>query len=334
MNACITLDKEVVAMEPLISTPANGIIPDAYFIGRWVARNLAKRSVMYTTNLGAQVLFEVQDTETVTFEWVLPDLDTPQTITIFVDEEPQIIELKDPQFELQLNSDQRHVLHLYFTGNTDQDPVWTTSAGLALAAIRVAPGGQMRALKPAGPLVAWIGDSITAGCWVRKKVPSSGYGADVNYAALISRKLGWEDYRIAYSAAGIIRYGAGGVPAAPRFINYVDYQTPAPPVQPAFVFLNLGTNDWQFDTPVFEMYFTAFMKEVQFKFNEAQIFVIIPLNQSHAPSIAAIAKAFNFTVIPTASWEISTTDEVHPDVAGSQSFSHHLLDWLQTHGWV
>lgn len=289
---------------------------------------------MYTTNLGAQVTFEVQNAASVILEWILPDLTIPQTVTIFVDDQPRLIELNEPRFELQLSSKSRHVVHLYFTGNTDQDEVWTSSAGLALADVHPSAGGQMHAVKPAGPLVAWIGDSITAGCWVREKVPSRGYGADLNYAALVSRKLNWEDYRVAYSAAGIIRYGTGGVPAAPRFINYVDYETPAPDFQPKFVFINLGTNDWQFDTPVFEMYFTAFMKEVQFKFNEAQIFVMIPLNQSHAKTIKTIAQTFNFTVIPTATWKYSTTDEVHPDVAGSQVLSRQLLDWLQIHGWV
>lgn len=321
-------------MERLIPTSANGTIPNLYFIGRWVPKKLANRSVMYTTNLGAQVTFEVQNAASVSLEWILPDLAIPQTVTIFVDDQPRLIELKEPRFELQLSSKSRHVVHLYFTGNTDQDEVWTSSAGLALADVHPSVGGQMHAVKPAGPLVAWIGDSITAGCWVREKVPSRGYGADLNYAALVSRKLNWEDYRVAYSAAGIIRYGTGGVPAAPRFINYVDYETPAPDFQPKFVFVNLGTNDWQFDTPVFEMYFTAFMKEVQFKFNEAQIFVMIPLNQSHAKTIKAIAQTFNFTVIPTATWKYSTTDEVHPDVAGSQVLSRQLLDWLQIHGWV
>ncbi|GEB25312.1 GDSL-type esterase/lipase family protein [Pediococcus acidilactici] len=321
-------------MERLIPTSANGTIPNLYFIGRWVPKKLANRSVMYTTNLGAQVTFEVQNAASVGLEWILPDLAIPQTVTIFVDDQPRLIELNEPRFELQLSSKSRHVVHLYFTGNTDQDEVWTSSAGLALADVHPSVGGQMHAVKPAGPLVAWIGDSITAGCWVREKVPSRGYGADLNYAALLSRKLNWEDYRVAYSAAGIIRYGTGGVPAAPRFINYVDYETPAPDFQPKFVFVNLGTNDWQFDTPVFEMYFTAFMKEVQFKFNEAQIFVMIPLNQSHAKTIKAIAQTFNFTVIPTVTWKYSTTDEVHPDVAGSQVLSRQLLDWLQIHGWV
>jgi hypothetical protein len=65
-----------------------------------------------------------------------------------------------------------------------------------------------------------------------KKFLLADTGADLNYAALVSRKLNWEDYRVAYSAAGIIRYGTGGVPAAPRFINYVDYETPAPDFQP------------------------------------------------------------------------------------------------------
>lgn len=52
-------------MERLIPTSANGTIPNLYFIGRWVPKKLANRSVMYTTNLGAQVTFEVQNAASV-----------------------------------------------------------------------------------------------------------------------------------------------------------------------------------------------------------------------------------------------------------------------------
>ena len=61
-------------MERLIPTSANGTIPNLYFIGRWVPKKLANRSVMYTTNLGAQVTFEVQNAASVSLEWILPDL--------------------------------------------------------------------------------------------------------------------------------------------------------------------------------------------------------------------------------------------------------------------
>jgi hypothetical protein len=57
---------------------------------------------MYTTNLGAQVDFEVQNAASVSLEWILPDLTIPQTVTIFVDDQPRLIELNEPRFETSI----------------------------------------------------------------------------------------------------------------------------------------------------------------------------------------------------------------------------------------
>ncbi|MDC9259406.1 hypothetical protein PSL56_17920, partial [Clostridioides difficile] len=72
--------------------------PNLYFIGRWVPKKFANRSVMYTTNLGAQVTFEVQNAASVILEWILPDLTIPQTVPNFVDDQQRRLEINETFF--------------------------------------------------------------------------------------------------------------------------------------------------------------------------------------------------------------------------------------------
>lgn len=312
-------------MAKFIPTIGNGVVPNVYFVGRWVPRTINAKPVMYTTNLGAQIIFEVQDADHFTLSVELPNLTTPQTLSIYIDDELHLIQLTQTEYEFKLSSTSSHRIRIYFTGNSDQDEVWQGNDGLIVRNISVSKG-TIRAVKPTGPLVAFVGDSITAGCWVRSKTPSIGYGADINYAAQLSRALNWEDYRIAYSAAGIIRYGTGGVPPAGKFLRYVNFNIKAPPINPDLVLINLGTNDYRYDDDVFEMYFVWFLKEVQNQFPHSRIIVIMPFNQAHHLVIERVIHTLKLELIPTSDWSIETNDEVHPNEHGSKIIANHLID--------
>jgi Lysophospholipase L1 and related esterases len=314
-------------MNQIIPTSANGCIPNVYFMGRWTTQTVETKPAMYTTNLGAQILFEVQNADYFTLEVVIKPLAAPQTLSVYIDNELHLTPLTQSKNDFKLSSNQSHIVRIYFTGNTDQDEVWLGNDGLTIKDITI-DSGTLTAIKPAGPLVAFIGDSITAGCWVRSKAPSIGYGADLNYAAQLSRALDWEDYRIAYSAAGIIRYGTGGVPPAGKFVKYVNFSVKAPQINPDLVLINLGTNDARYEDDVFEMYFVWFINKVKKQFPHARIIIITPFNQAHAHVIKNVAKALKIELIPTLDWVIETNDEVHPNVEGSKAISDHLVAWF------
>lgn len=157
-------------MNQIIPTSANGCIPNVYFMGRWTTQTVESKPAMYTTNLGAQILFEVQNADYFTLEAVINPLSAPQTLSIYIDDELHLTPLTQSKNDFKLSSNQSHIVRIYFTGNTDQDEIWLGNDGLTIKDITIA-SGTLAAIKPAGPLVAFIGDSITAGCWVRSKAP-------------------------------------------------------------------------------------------------------------------------------------------------------------------
>lgn len=318
-------------MTDYVNTLSNSSIANVYFMGRWVQRRFQDTPIMYTTNLGAEILFQIEDSTYFELQTILPDLETPQTLSIDIDHQLQLVSLDKATIRFELNHSHSHLIRIVFTGNTDADDVWQGNQGLAIKSIRASKNGVLHPIKPNGPLVAFIGDSITAGCWVRGSHPSIDYGADINYAARLSQMFNWEDYRIAYSAAGILRYGTGGVPAAPRFINYVDFNITAPAVNPSMVFINLGTNDKKFEESLFQPFFMQFMREVQSKFSNSKLFVIVPFDQTHVESITSVSEALNISIIPTKDWNIETIDGVHPNVNGSITIAQKMSDFLVHH---
>ncbi|WP_353989700.1 GDSL-type esterase/lipase family protein [Pediococcus argentinicus] len=316
-------------MKSYVETEPHSPELPVFFMGRWIEKELNNVQTMYTTNLGAQILFKTSQTKQIELDFIrtIPDGATNQTLSIDIDHSKAIVELSNTKLNLNLPNSSDHIIKITFAGNTDADQVWTEQAGLAIKSITCAEG-TITAIKPIGKTIAFIGDSITAGCWVRSKSPSSGYGADINYAARTAEYFDAIDYRIAYSAAGILRYGAGGVPAAGRFLNYIDINTSAPSIEADLVIVNLGTNDCKFDDATFTAFFKQFLNEVQNKFQGSKISVLIPFNQAFANAITSlISNDFSNEIhlIKTSHWHVQTTDGTHPNKVGSIHASHNLI---------
>lgn len=322
-----------MAQTEYIETSANGIFSGVYFMGRWVKKTLANQTTMYTTNLGAAFLLMTKHTSCLKLKF----MDTPPMarfqpeIAIFIDDRPELrFKVNEVPSELQLQSDRPHLIRFVFAGNSDSDEVWQHQQGLAITDISPKDTGQLTAVKPAGRTIAFIGDSITAGCWILCRVPSAGYAAESNYAAQTAQQLNAVDIRIAYSAAGLLRYGTGGVPAAPRFVKYVDFETKAPQLQPDLLVVNLGTNDRKLPSVLFETQFFSFIKELKQLFPKASLNVIIPFNQSFAQELRHLAKQdAQIHLIETQDWPITFTDGVHPDLNGSKIIAQHLTTALK-----
>lgn len=315
-----------------VATTSNSNFINAYFMGRWVEKSIKQKSTMYTTNLGAQIIFELHSASTFTLEVqrTLPNNFIPQTLSIYIDDQLKSIQLSKNTFDFQVTPDNKHIIRIFFAGNTDKDDVWQAQQGLAITKIN--SNGVMQPIKPSGKTIAFVGDSITAGCWLRSSaLPSIGYGADINYASLTAQHLNAIDYRIAYSATGIIRFGTGGVPAAPRFLNFIDINTSAPEINPDVLILNLGTNDSKFDQDVFEFYLFKFISELKAKFGSIPMVIMIPFNQTFADVFRTLAvNDEQIKVIETKSWNVTSTDGTHPDAQGSVIAADHLTEFLTT----
>ena len=212
-------------------------------------------------------------------------------------------------------------------GNCDLDPVWTGEGAFALTGIDLPTGATWQARSPR-PVATVIGDSITAGCWVAGKQASYDYRPEGNYLALASDQLGWPLARIAYSAAGFLRPGTGGVPAAGEWLTQLTAGQPAPPPQSPWLIVALGVNDRRFApaelAPAVASYFARLAD-----YFPGKIAVLLPFAQSHAALLRRAAARQGWPVIENADWAYTTTDGLHPDQAGSAQLGRHFAAALR-----
>ncbi|AOG32864.1 endoglucanase [Lactiplantibacillus plantarum] len=310
-------------------TQANQPLMPAYFQGRWAVKQIADRDVMYSTNLGAEIDFQVTDASFVRLTFLPLAYELPSWVAIQIDGLPfqrQAV-TNDP---LWLTLDGRpHVVRVVLSGNTDEDRVWDGNQGFTVKDLTT--DGELQPVRLGRHSVPWIGDSLTAGCWVMGKNPAEDYRAEANYAAVASDLLNARNVRIAYSAVGLSKPGTGGVPVLPEVLTAVDSKTTWQPVPTDLVVINVGTNDRHTDDTTFTVVLRRFLNQVQTLYPNSRLAVMIPFNQNFAAIIRAVVAEFmQLQLIETATWQLSTTDGVHLDLAGSRMAGELTAQALRT----
>ncbi|AVK63981.1 endoglucanase [Lactobacillus sp. CBA3606] len=310
------------------ATIPNNPVMTAYFQGRWAVKIIQNQTVMYSTNLGAEVWFKVTHAQLVTIKMLPLAVAEASWMALQIDGLPyQRIAISMLPYQLTLDG-RPHVIRLVMSGNTDADLVWQGGSGFAIADI--VSDGQLQAVKPGQHGITFIGDSITAGCWVAGKQPASDYRGEANYAALASDLLNARNVRIAYSAAGLKRPGTGGVPPLPQVLTALNATTPWRPERTALVVINVGTNDRRVSAAEFTLIYRRFLQQVQRLYPMSQIAVLVPFNQAFDRIIRAVVATFPpIKLIETADWAPTTTDYVHLDLAGSRVAGQYLAQALR-----
>ncbi|BDZ32231.1 SGNH/GDSL hydrolase family protein [Lactiplantibacillus sp. WILCCON 0030] len=314
-------------MKYQVTTANNPIIP-AYFQGRWTVKTIKNIPVMFSTNLGAELWFQVQRASYVMISMLDLAVAAGAWIAIQIDGLPyQRVAVKTLPLRLTLDG-RPHVIRVVMSGNTDQDPIWDGTSGFAVSGLKT--DGDLQAVKPGQHSVTFIGDSITAGCWVAGKTPAEDYRGEANYAAIASDLLGARNVRIAYSAIGLNKPGKGGVPPLPAVLTAIDGQTAWQPTPTDVVVINVGTNDGLESATSFTALLKQFINQVALLYPNSRLAVLIPFNQRFDQVIRTVVPEFmDVQLIETADWEPSTTDHVHLDLAGSQLAGHCLAQALR-----
>lgn len=309
--------------------PTN-LISIASRTGRWWLKEINGQQTLYTTNLGSYLRLLVTGAHQLRLH-VLPNqnpLSPSQVYAIRIDHQKWqrcLASAQPIEVALQNNT---HEIEIMTAGNTDADLVWRGNEGFAITAIEL-DNGTISA--PAGrPLINFIGDSITAGCWVNGNHASLDYRPETNYAAICADKLNADSVRIAYSAGGVLRPATGGVPTADVFLAKTDADTLWQANDPDLVIINLGVNDRRFAEDQFNIAYASFIQQVITTFPAAKIMVMIPFSQTYATNIRKIAAAHQLPVIETAGWCNSFTDGLHPDQAGANSAGQYLAKFLSS----
>ena len=297
--------------------------------GRWTVKKINNMPTLYTTNLGSYLRFKVSNAKKCQIT-VLPNqnsLSPSQVFAFRIDGGKwQRAQASLEKIDIPLDSI-LHTIEIMAAGNSDIDEVWQGNEGFAIKNIYLDNGAIMAA--PQRPVVNFIGDSITAGCWVVGNHPAADYRPETNYAGICADLLNVDSVRIAYSAGGVLRPATGGVPTADVFLGKIDNQTLWTPNHPDLNVINLGVNDRRFPLTQFIAAFDLFIQQVKLTFPHAPLAIMIPFCQTFASAIRTIATKHNCSIIETKTWHHSFTDGLHPDQAGAITEGKMLAQALQ-----
>lgn len=297
--------------------------------GRWTVKKINNMPTLYTTNLGSYLRFKVSNAKKCQIT-VLPNQDSLSPSQVFAFRidggKWQRAQASLEKIDIPLDSI-LHTIEIMAAGNSDIDEVWQGNEGFAIKNIYLDNGAIMAA--PQRPVVNFIGDSITAGCWVVGNHPAADYRPETNYAGICADLLNIDSVRIAYSAGGVLRPATGGVPTADVFLGKIDDQTLWTPNHPDLTVINLGVNDRRFPLAQFTAAFDLFIQQVKLTFPHTPLAIIIPFSQTFASEIRKIATKHNCSIIETKTWSHSFTDGLHPDQAGAIAEGKMLAQALQ-----
>lgn len=297
--------------------------------GRWTVKKINNMPTLYTTNLGSYLRFKVSNAKKCQIT-VLPNQDSLSPSQVFAFRidggKWQRAQASLEKIDIPLDSI-LHTVEIMAAGNSDIDEVWQGNEGFAIKNIYLDNGAIMAA--PQRPVVNFIGDSITAGCWVVGNHPAADYRPETNYAGICADLLNVDSVRIAYSAGGVLRPATGGVPTADVFLGKIDDQTLWTPNHPDLTVINLGVNDRRFPLAQFTAAFDLFIQQVKLTFPHTPLAIIIPFSQTFASEIRKIATKHNCSIIETKTWSHSFTDGLHPDQAGAIAEGKMLAQALQ-----
>lgn len=297
--------------------------------GRWTVKKINNMPTLYTTNLGSYLHFKISNAKKCQIT-VLPNqnsLSPSQVFAFRIDGGKwQRAQASLEKIDIPLDST-LHTIEIMAAGNTDIDEVWQGNEGFAIKNIYLDNGEIMAT--PQRPVVNFIGDSITAGCWVVGNHPAADYRPETNYAGICADLLNVDSVRIAYSAGGVLRPATGGVPTADVFLGKIDAQTSWTPNHPDLNVINLGVNDRRFPLAQFTAAFDLFIQQVKLTFPHTPLAIMIPFSQTFASGIRKIAIKHKCSIIETKTWHHSFTDGLHPDQAGAIAEGKMLAQALQ-----
>lgn len=293
--------------------------------GRWAVKQGDAEQVLYTTNLGSYLRYQVSGSHQLILNVANHHsaLGPGQVYAIRIDSNHwRRFPARQGKIILPLTPE-THTIEIMAAGNTDLDAVWTGDQGFAIRSLAVDSTGTLQAA-PLRPVIDFIGDSITAGCWVAGRHAAADYRPESNYAATCADLVNADSVRIAYSAGGVLRPATGGVPVASEFLRRVDHNTPWTPNQPQLVIINLGVNDRRFPVEQFVTAYDRFINQVMTTFPDAPLALMVPFSQHFKDEITIIGHRHQLPVINTANWCPSYTDGLHPDQAGTTIAGQHL----------
>lgn len=299
------------------------------FVGRWFDSTISGTNVKSTINQGSELYFKVKNTTSINVNFIVNTAYETPYFAYSIDGADMTRQLVTSPTLPTVSLDE-HIIRVVVDGANESEDKWIGERGVAFKDITVDSTGTVTGVLPKNKKIMFFGDSITEGVRVlNMNANSDGNSATGAFPYIASTNLNAISYRVGFAGAGVTKGGDGG---APSLINFIDNMTKnrlAPYYEPDVVVVNIGTNDFDADTDVFKSQYTAVINRLLIKYSGTPLFIMVPFNGTRKSEITDITNnKKGVYMVDTTGWDISTTDGLHPDVAGSIKAGTKLSDYI------
>ena len=299
------------------------------FVGRWFDSTINGTNVKSTINQGSELYFKVKNTTSINVNFIVNTAYKTPYFAYSIDGADMTRQLVTSPTLPTVSLDE-HIIRVVVDGVTEAEDKWIGERGFAFKDITVDSTGTVIGVLPKNKKIMFFGDSITEGIRVlNMNADSDGNSATGAFPYIASTNLNAISYRVGFGGAGVTKGGNGGVPPLINFIDNMTKNKLAPYYEPDIVVVNIGTNDFDADTDVFKSQYTAVINRLLIKYSGTPLFIMVPFNGTRKSEITDITNnKKGVYMVDTTGWDISTTDGLHPDVAGSIKAGTKLSDYI------
>ena len=299
------------------------------FVGRWFDSTISGTNVKSTINQGSELYFKVKNTTSINVNFIVNTAYETPYFAYSIDGADMTRQLVTSPTLPTVSLDE-HIIRVVVDGVNESEDKWIGERGFAFKDITVDSTGTVTGVLPKNKKIMFFGDSITEGVRVlNMNANSEGNSATAAFPYIASTNLNAISYRVGFGGAGVTKGGNGGVPSLINFIDNMTKNKLAPYYEPDIVVVNIGTNDFDADTDVFKSQYTAVINRLLIKYSGTPLFIMVPFNGTRKSEITDITNnKKGVYMVDTTGWDISTTDGLHPDVAGSIKAGTKLSDYI------
>ncbi|ACU46825.1 neck passage structure protein [Lactococcus phage CB13] len=299
------------------------------FVGRWFDSTISGTKVKSTINQGSELYFKVKNTTSINVNFIVNTAYETPYFAYSIDGADMTRQLITSPTLPTVSLDE-HIIRVVVDGLTESEDKWIGEKGFAFKDITVDSTGTVTGVLPKNKKIMFFGDSITEGIRVlNMNANSVGNSATAAFPYIASTNLNAISYRVGFGGAGVTKGGNGGVPSLINFIDNMTKNRLAPYYEPDIIVVNMGTNDNDAATDVFKSQYTAAINRLLIKYSGTPLFIMVPFNGARKSEITDITNnKKGVYMVDTNGWDISTTDGLHPDVAGSIKAGTKLSDYI------
>ena len=299
------------------------------FVGRWFDSTISGTNVKSTINQGSELYFKVKNTTSINVNFIVNTAYETPYFAYSIDGADMTRQLVTSPTLPTVSLDE-HIIRVVVDGVTESENKWIGEKGFAFKDITVDSTGTVTGVLPKNKKIMFFGDSITEGIRVlNMNANSDGNSATGAFPYIASTNLNAISYRVGFGGAGVTKGGNGGVPSLINFIDNMTKNKLAPYYEPDVIVVNMGTNDIDAATDVFKSQYTAAINRLLIKYSGTPLFIMVPFNGARKSEITDITNnKKGIYMVDTNGWDISTTDGLHPDVAGSIKAGTKLSDYI------